>query len=99
METTISVEKLKDYAGKLMFDLSDSEYLTLQKEFEVILGWMSKIEQIKDIEKVEPMTFPFSIPGAAFREDRIKDTITVEDALKNCKDFINDEIKVPKVVE
>ncbi|MFA5602580.1 MAG: Asp-tRNA(Asn)/Glu-tRNA(Gln) amidotransferase subunit GatC [Bacilli bacterium] len=99
METTISTEKLKDYAGKLMFYLTDNEYLTLQKEFEVILGWMGKIEQMKDIEKVEPMTFPFPIPNVSFREDKIKDAITVNKALNNCKAFVNDEIKVPKVVE
>lgn len=99
METTISVEKLKDYAGKLMFDLTDSEYLTLQKEFDVILKQMDKIGEIKGIENVEPMTFPFSIPNVSFREDKIKDTISAEEALKNAKDIIGKEIKVPKVVE
>jgi aspartyl/glutamyl-tRNA(Asn/Gln) amidotransferase C subunit len=99
METTISVEKLKDYAGKLMFDLTDREYLTLQKEFDVILKQMDKIGEIKGIENVEPMTFPFSIPSASFREDKVKDTISAEEALKNAKDIIGREIKVPKVVE
>ena len=29
----ITKEKLKNYAGKLMFDMADEEYETLQKEF------------------------------------------------------------------
>ena len=28
------IEKLKDYANKLMFDMNDEEYKTLQDEFE-----------------------------------------------------------------
>ncbi len=35
----IEKEKLKQYANKLMFDMDDSEYQTLQEEFEVILKY------------------------------------------------------------
>ena len=36
----IEIEKLKDYANKLMFDMNDEEYKTLQDEFEIILKQM-----------------------------------------------------------
>ena len=36
----IEKEKLKQYANKLMFDMDDSEYQTLQEEFDVILKQM-----------------------------------------------------------
>ena len=42
---------LKDYARKLMFDMEDKEYDTLQDEFEIILKQMELIENIKDIKK------------------------------------------------
>ena len=55
----IEIEKLKDYANKLMFDMNEEEYKTLQDEFETILKQMDLIGQIPDIDKVSPMTFPF----------------------------------------
>ena len=53
----ISKEQLKDYA-KLMFDMSDEEYETLQQEFDIIIKQMELISKIEKIEAVEPMTFP-----------------------------------------
>lgn len=95
----IEKEKLKEYANKLMFDMEDSEYETLQKEFEVILKQMDLISKIDNIEDVEPMTFPFVTYKAKWRKDEVKDTLTKEDVLKNAKDIENCQVKVPKVVE
>lgn len=44
MEYEVSKAKLKDYAAKLMFDMDDSEYETLQEEFRTILKQMDLIE-------------------------------------------------------
>ena len=95
----ITKDKLKDYASKLMFDMNDSEYETLEKEFEIILKQMDLIGNIKDIKDVEPMTFPFPIEGVTFREDIPTDSLDIEDVLKNAKDVENSMVKVPKVVE
>ena len=95
----ITKDKLKDYASKLMFDMDDSEYETLEKEFEIILKQMDLIGNIKDIKDVEPMTFPFPIEGVTFREDIPTESLDIEDVLKNAKDVENSMVKVPKVVE
>ena len=95
----ITKDKLKDYASKLMFDMNDSEYETLEKEFEIILKQMDLIGKIKNIKDVEPMTFPFPIEGVTFREDIPTDSLDIEDVLKNAKDVENSMVKVPKVVE
>ena len=95
----ITKDKLKDYASKLMFDMNDSEYETLEKEFEIILKQMDLIGKIKNIKDVEPMTFPFSIEGVTFREDIPTDSLDIEDVLKNAKEVENSMVKVPKVVE
>ena len=42
---------LKDYAKKLMFDMDDNEYETLEDEFKTILKQMELIENIKDIRR------------------------------------------------
>lgn len=95
----ITKEKLKEYAGKLMFDMKEEEYDTLVKEFDVILKQMDLIGEIEGIEQVEPMTFPYEIGHAHFRKDEVKDTLETVDALKNASDVENNQARVPKVVE
>lgn len=96
----IEKEKLKDYAHKLMFDMKEEEYETLQKEFEVILKQMEKIENIPNIKNVKPMTFPFRLDKKRkLREDEVGDYLTVGEVLENAKHQVNDQVKVPKVVE
>lgn len=95
----ITKEKLKDYAAKLMFDMKEEEYDTLLQEFDVILKQVDLIGQIKGIETIEPMTFPYEIEHAYFRKDEVKDTLETNDALKNASMIENNQVKVPKVVE
>ena len=95
----IEKEKLKDYAHKLMFDMEDKEYETLQEEFEVILKQMDLIGKIPNISEVEPMTFPFINEETTLREDEVGDYLTVAEVLDNTKYQVNDQVKVPKVVE
>ncbi len=95
----IEKDKLKEYANKLMFDMDDEEYSVLQDEFEVILKQMDLIGKIPDIEKVSPMTFPFKNADVELREDEVGDYLTVSEVLENAKHQVNDQVKVPKVVD
>ncbi|MDD2391429.1 MAG: Asp-tRNA(Asn)/Glu-tRNA(Gln) amidotransferase subunit GatC [Bacilli bacterium] len=95
----ITKEQLKKYANNLMFDMEDSEYETLSKEFQTLLKQMDLIGNIKDIESLEPMTFPFEKENVTLREDGTVNNISIEDALSNCDSVKNREIKVPKVVD
>jgi len=95
----IEKEKLKYYANKLMFDMTENEYETLQKEFEVILKQMNLIGKIPNINKVIPMTFPFKNEDVNLRDDEIGDYLTVGEVLENAKHQIDDQVKVPKVVD
>ncbi len=92
-------DKLKEYANKLMFDMKDEEYKTLQEEFDTILKQMDLIGKIDNISEVEPMTFPFVIYDKELREDEIGDYLTVGEVLDNAKQQVDDQVKVPKVVE
>ncbi len=92
-------EDLKKLAEKLMFQMSEEEYETLEQEFEVILKQMGKINQFEEIKGVEPMTFPFSFDNASLREDEVGDYLSVDEVLANAKHVLNDQVKVPKVVE
>ena len=95
----IEKSKLKDYANKLMFDMEDREYETLQAEFETILKQMDIIGEISQIKGVEPMTFPFIIDDVKLREDANGRAIDIEDALANCHEKKGRDVKVPRVVE
>ena len=95
----IKKEDLKRYANLLMFDMDEVEYDTLEKEFKTILKQMDHIAEIKDIEKVEPMTFPFQNEDATLREDEVGSYLTVGEVLDNVKEEVDDQVKVPKVVD
>lgn len=95
----IEKEKLKKYAKLLMFDMDEEEYSTLQEEFDIILRQMDLISNIPDIENVKPMTFPFINKDAKLREDVVKDYLTTGEVLANTKHQVDDQVKIPKVVE
>ena len=95
----IEKEKLKEYAHKLMFDMNEEEYETLQKEFNIILKEMEKIDKIPNLHEVKPMTFPFVLNDRSLRNDEIGDYLAVGEVLANAKHQLNDQVKVPKVVE
>ncbi len=95
----IEKEKLKKYAGLLMFDMDEEEYTTLQEEFDTLLKQMDLIGQIDGIDGVEPMTFPFKNTDVSLREDEVGDYLTVGEVLANAKHQVSDQVKVPRVVE
>ena len=97
----IEKEKLKKYANKLMFDMEDSQYSTLQEEFDTILKQMDLISNIPNISNVEPMFFPFINEDVELREDVVieNDELPVDEVLMNAKSVSKDQVKVPKVVE
>ena len=81
----ITRDNLELYAKKLMFEMNDDEYKTLENEFDVILKQMDLIGKIEDIDDVSPMTFPFEI--------------CFDDMKINVKEYEGNRVKVPKVVE
>ena len=97
----ITRDKLEEYAKKLMFEMNDDEYMTLENEFDIILKQMEFIDNIKDIGDVAPMTFPFDLEldDNCLREDVYSNEISFEDMKVNVKEYENNMVKVPKVVE
>lgn len=95
----IEKDKLKEYAQKLMFDMDEKEYETLQKEFDVIIRRMDVIDKIPNLHGVKPMSFPFLLDDRSLRNDEVGDYLTVGEVLSNAKHQVNDQVKVPKVVE
>ena len=94
-----NLEVIKDAAKRLLFDMSDSEYETLLKEFDIVIKQMDIIGSNKEIDEYEPMAFPFECSTSYMREDIAITPLTREEALRNSKRKIGGQIKLPKVVQ
>ena len=79
--------------------MDENEYDTLSDEFEVILKQMDLIGKIDNIEKVEPLIYPFPLDNVKMREDEVIDELPIEDILKNSGSNLYNQVKLPKVVE
>ena len=95
----ITKELLESYAKKLMFEMNDEEYETLEEEFKIILKQMDLIGKIDNISNIEPMTFPFINEDVSLREDEIDNTMTTRELLENVKVSERNQVSIPKVVE
>jgi len=92
-------EMVNDYADKLLIGLTEEENKMVLDEFEIIDQNINLINEIDGIEKVEPMSHCLDDFTYELREDEVEESVDIDDILSNCDDYINDEIRVPKVVE
>jgi len=91
--------KLVDsYADKLLIGLSSEENKRVLDEFEEIDKQIDLINQIPNIENVEPMTHTLDEFEFVLREDEAEDSEEIEDILANSDEHTEREIEVPKVV-
>ena len=91
-------EIVDDLADKLLIGLTEEENKMVLEEFEVIDKTINTINEIKDIEKVEPMTHTLDDFEYSLREDVVEESVPIEDLLANCDVHSAREIEVPKVV-
>lgn len=95
----VNKETLKTAANKLMFDMSEEQYENLLNEFDVIISQMNLIGDIEGVDEVEPMTFPFDVTTTYLREDVSSSPLSREEALRNAKDVVDGQIRLPRVVK
>ena len=91
--TKKDVEKIAELA-KLKF--SEEELESFTPQMNEILAYMDKLNEL-DTENVEPLSHPVEQTNV-FREDKLKPSITTEDALKNAPAKDEHYFKVPKVI-
>ena len=92
-------DTLKMLANKLMFTMEESEYDTLLEEFDTMIKQMDLIGDIKGIEDVEPMCYPFPLEDVCLREDEVVEELEIDEILKNSGSTLYNQVKLPKVVE
>lgn len=97
-ENKFTKEMITDYADKLLIGLTEEETNMVQEEFAIIDETINKINDIKDIEKIEPMTHCLDNFIYDLREDVEEESIPIEELLQNCDEHTMREVEVPKVV-
>jgi aspartyl-tRNA(Asn)/glutamyl-tRNA(Gln) amidotransferase subunit C len=91
-------EMVDDYADKLLIGLTPEENKMVLDEFDIIDKHLDLVNQIPDIEEVEPMTHTLDDFEYELREDVVQESVPIEDLLKNADETDGDEVQVPKVV-
>ena len=91
-------EMVEDYAEKLLIKLTDEENKMVLEEFDYIDDTINLINNIPDIDKVEPMTHALDDFEGSLREDEATPSIPIEDLLSNADFTDGREIEVVKVV-
>ena len=92
-------EMVNDYAEKLLIGLTEEEANMVLDEFAIIDENINKINDIKDIEQVEPMTHCLDNFEYELREDVKEESVPIEELLQNCDLYTDREVEVPKVVD
>ncbi|MDD6301906.1 MAG: aspartyl/glutamyl-tRNA amidotransferase subunit C [Bacillales bacterium] len=92
------LELLKVCANNLMFDMSEEQYKVLLREFDILTKQMEVLADIQGLDEISPMTFPFDVTTTYLREDVFEESITKEEVLRNAKEVVDGQIKLPKVV-
>ena len=92
-------EMVDDYADKLLIGLTKEENKMVLDEFEIIDSNIDIINEIPNIEKVEPMTQCLDKFEYELREDVKEESVPIEELLQNCDLYTDREVEVPKVVD
>lgn len=92
-------EMVVDYADKLLIGLTEEEVSMVLSEFDIIDKNIDLINKIPNIENVEPMTHCLDNFEYVLREDEVEESVEINDLLQNCDDYMDREVRVPKVVE
>ena len=92
-------EMVDDYADKLLIGLTKEENKMVLDEFEIIDSNIDIINEIPNIEKVEPMTHCLDNFEYELREDVKVESVPIEELLQNCDLYTDREVEVPKVVD
>ena len=92
-------EMVINYADKLLIGLTDEEVKMVLNEFEDIDKQIDLINNISNIENVEPMTHCLDDFEYVLREDEVEESVSIDELLQNCDSTLDREVCVPKVVE
>ncbi len=98
MSKVFTSEVVDDLADKLLIGLTKEENKMVLDEFNQIDADIDRLNDIDGLSEVEPMTHCLDDFVYELREDVVEESIPIDELLQNCDNYIDTEIKVPKVV-
>lgn len=99
MDSKFTSEMVDDYADKLLIGLTREENQMVLDEFGIIDKNIDVINEIPNIEEVEPMSWCLDDFSFELREDEVEESVEIDELLQNCDVYNDREVEVPKVVE
>ena len=94
---SVSIAEVERIARLALLELSSEEKEKFTKQLNLILEYMEQLNQL-DTSDVEPISHPLGLTNV-FREDKVRPSLPVDEALKNAPDRSGDYFRVPKVIQ
>ncbi len=92
----ITPEEVKHVAKLAKLNLSEGELGRMTGQLDMILSYVEKLSEL-DTTGISPTTHAFSINNA-FREDEIRESLPLNEALKNAPKENGELFIVPKIL-
>ncbi len=93
----ISLEQVEYVAHLARLTLSDAERQQFGEQLNAILAYMDQLNEVPT-DDVEPTSHVLDLVNV-FREDRVHQTLPVEDALRNAPESTHQYFVVPRIIE
>jgi len=93
----ISPEEVAHVAHLARLALSEAEQEQFTAQLGAILDYMAQLNEVPT-DGVEPTSHVLDLVNV-FREDRVIQTVTVEEALSNAPESVHHYVVVPRIVE
>lgn len=93
---SVTLKEAEHIAELARLKFSGEELESFTHQLNKILEYIEKLNEL-DTENVEPLSHPVE-GNNIFREDKLKPSISREEALKNAPDKDEEFFKVPKVI-
>lgn len=93
---SVTKKDVEEIAGLAKLKFNNEELQNFTVQMNEILTYMDKLNEL-DTENVKPLSHPVEQVNI-FREDKLKKSVSTEEALKNSPDKTDQHFKVPKVI-
>ena len=95
---SVTIKEVDHIAKLAKLKFSEEEKVKLQGEMNKVLDYIDTLNEIPDLDKVEPLE-NINDTENVFREDIAEKCLTKEEALKNAPEKTENFFKVPKVLD
>jgi len=95
---SVTKDEVNYVANLARLQLKDVEAENLKEDMNKILVYIEKLKEL-DTTDVKPLEHVSDVTSSTFREDKDKEPVSHEDALKNAPDADSDYFRVPRVIE